>query len=87
METLFIEAVKLINPLQTVLIGLIVFYFYNRLDDKIKDVRGEIKGLRDEIKETRSDNKQMRSDFNNRFDKMNDLIIDLYKTLFKRDVA
>ena len=73
MENLIIEFVKQINPVQTITLVLITFYFYNRLDEKIK--------------ETNSKLDRMQSDFNNRFDKMNDLIIDLYKTLFKRDVA
>ena len=34
MDKLFLEAVKIVNPIQLVLIALIGFYFYGRLDDK-----------------------------------------------------
>ena len=77
MENLFLEAVKLVNPLQIALIGLIMFYFYNRQKDEFNQKLDKLDAKVDRIQ----------SDFNNKFDKMNDLIIDLYKTLFKKDAA
>lgn len=59
MENLFIETIKVINPLQTAMIGLIVFYFYNRLDNKIKE---DIKILREEIKTLREENKDFKEE-------------------------
>jgi len=49
MENLFLEVVKQVNLAQVALIGLIVFYFYSRLDDKIKE---EIKEVREDLKIT-----------------------------------
>lgn len=69
MENLFIEVVKLINPLQLVVFGLIVYYFYNRLDDKIKNVRTDIKDTENRLT-SRID--KLESDTNNLIDKQDD---------------
>lgn len=43
MEKLILDFVKQVNLPQVTLIGLIVFYFYARLDDKIKESHKDLK--------------------------------------------
>src|ERR1035437_5564149 len=54
MENLFIELVKMLNPIQLVATGLVIFYFYNRQKDEIKEIRTEIREIRTEIKDVES---------------------------------
>jgi len=91
MEHLFTEAVKIINPLQLVLIGLMFFYFYNRLDSKIEKIDNKVDkfydGLNTKIDKNQDELKGEIKSINGRVDKLYDLILDLYKTLSDRKAA
>ena len=84
METLFLDFVKQVNPVQTVTLGLIVFYFYNRLDNKIEKL--------EEKTEKRFEKLEAKTDENfkillARIDAVNARLDSLYRELFKKDVA
>ncbi|HSA06911.1 MAG TPA: hypothetical protein P5556_07005 [Candidatus Gastranaerophilales bacterium] len=92
MENFFVEAVKLVNPVQLILINLIVFYFYARLDKKIekfdikqenaiKDVRQDIKYLSQRIDDTDKDFRQQIKVLNHRIDSLYQLIVSVYKNV------
>lgn len=91
MENLFLEAVKLVNPIQLIIIALIVFYFYNRTDNKIEKLEIKI----DKV-ETNLNNKidKVETSLNDRIDKVETKIVqinmrldNLYHELFKRKSA
>ena len=73
MENLFLEAVKIVNPFQAVLTGLIVYFFYNRQKDEFKT----------EIKEVRAEIKSESERINSRIDNLYQIIF----SYFKKDAA
>lgn len=89
MDNLILEAIKIVNPVQLVLIGLIMFYFYDRLNDKIikvdenlrLDLKSDNKELRAEFK---SDMNELRSEFKSDMNtlevKLNTLILGLFRS-------
>ncbi len=65
MENYILEALRIINPVQLLLIILALFYFYSRLDNKIEKLDEKIEKVRDvDIKELsrRIDNVNSRLD-------------------------
>ncbi len=90
MENLFYETVKLINPVQLILIGLIVFYFYNRLDQKFEKRFDKIDERFDKVDEkfdkvdekfdkVQQNFKQDFKEINQRFDNLYTLVINLIR--------
>ena len=84
MENLFLEAVKIINPIQLVIIGLLLFYFYNRQKDEFDKKLDKLDNKIDKLEEK----------FEKRFEKLearidavNARLDNLYRELFKKDVA
>ncbi len=68
---LFIEAIQLINPLQLILIALIVFYFYSRSDKKMERLEQK---METSIKEVKEETKTI----NQRIDSLYQLIVSLF---------
>jgi predicted nucleic acid-binding Zn-ribbon protein len=66
-----------INIPQLIAIGAMLWYGYNRLDNKIKDVRDEIKNVRDEVrsdvKSVKEEIKEIRSDIKTLSDRVSAL--------------
>lgn len=81
MDSLILEAIKVVNPIQLVLMGLIIFYFYDRLNGKINNVDEKLNNLRTELK---SDNKELRAEFKSDMNtlevKLNTLILGLFRS-------
>ena len=95
MENLFLEAVKIINPIQLVIIGLLLFYFYNRQKDEFDkklDKQDEKFDKRIDNIDKRFDKLETKADENfktllARIDAVNSRLDNLYHELFKKDVA
>ena len=100
MENTFLEFVKLVNPAQLIVIGLIIFFFYNRLDCKLTEYKKDTDTKIDEIKidtgnkfdklEARLDKLEDKQDDNfkillTRIDTINSRLDSLYHELFKKD--
>lgn len=86
-NSLFLEAVKLINPIQLVLISLVIYYFYNRLDNKItssnqalkQEFKEDIKELREEMKSFKTEIYGEIKTLNQRVDSLYQLIVSVFK--------
>ncbi len=83
MENLFLEAVKLINPVQLIIIGLIVYYFYTRLDQKIEKLDIKLKDTENRLtQKIETSDKDVRLEIkalNQRIDSLYQLIVSLFK--------
>jgi septal ring factor EnvC (AmiA/AmiB activator) len=94
MDKLILETIKLINPVQTGLIFMLGFSFYNllkqqingqgqRLDNEIKglrdEVKDEIKYIRKEIKDLKDEIKDLREDIKATNSKLDTFLLTLFK--------
>lgn len=87
----FSEILKYLNIPQTLVLIVALWFFYNRLDNKIEKVRDELKGeikdlnkrLDDEIKALNKKIDDESKAMNNRLDNIYQLIV----TIFRKDVA
>ena len=76
MNDLFIKAFDLINPDQLILIGLILYFFYNRLDNKLEKID---KKFDDKLEKMQENSKQDFKEINQRFDNLYNLVINLLR--------
>lgn len=71
MPDVVIEFLKQVNIIQLIAIGIMVWFFYNRLDSKIDKLRGELKGDIDKSK----------GELGDRIDKLADKVEDIDRRL------
>ncbi len=82
MEDLFLAAIKIVNPIQLGIIILVIFYFYNRTDQKIEKLELKIEKLDQKIENIRTELSQkienIRTEFNQRIDNLYQLILNVF---------